>query len=259
MAYDDIQAQIDAGRQQAANELGPPYNVFRLNAQDDTGKTLIAGNQIATSINIFAKVAYGAAIRTSLEAEKQQGIMWYDIIADMSPFLVGDVFVLNDPVYGAGYSSVNFSSPEFKGFALADHSPIKKSLGGRLNCCVTIFRPSILPNANGQWDKTLRDVQPVILNSGVFSLGSVGVTAAQIPAGLMAMGRSYGDKAFTQVPAEQRKSGWELYLPALDGFSAREGDKVIGPDGARYILIIPYTQKVGATGSQWFLEREASG
>ena len=63
-----------------------------------------------------------------LKLKKQQGILWYDIIADMSPFKVGDVFVLNDPVYGQGSSSVNFSSDEFKGFSLSDHSPEKKSL-----------------------------------------------------------------------------------------------------------------------------------
>jgi hypothetical protein len=73
------------------------------------------------------------------------------------------------------------------------------------------------------------------------------------------MGRSYGDRAFTQVPAMQRKSGWELYVPALNGFDVREGDRIVGPDGARYIVIIPFTQKVGTTGGQWFLEREAAG
>ena len=128
-----------------------------------------------------------------------------------------------------------------------------------MNCVVTIFRPSLTPNSGSQWDKTARDVVPVTLASGVFSLGSVGATPTKIPAGLMAMGRSYGDRDFSNVPAEQRKSGWELYIPALKGFDAREGDRVIGPDGARYVVIIPFTQKVGATGGQWFLEREASG
>lgn len=259
MAYDDIQDQIDQGRQQAADELGPPYDVYRIANPDSSGNVLIAGNKIASSINIFVKVAYGASIRASLETEKQQGVIWYSITADMSPFLVGDIFVLNDPVYGAGYSSVNFPNSEFKGFALADHSPIKKSLGCRLNCTVTIGRISEQPNQQGQWDKTNQNLQPVVLMNGIFSLGLVGVVPTQIPAGLMAMGRSYGDRAFTELPGEQRKSGWELYLPALNGFNVREGDRVIGPDGARYIVVIPYTQRVGAAGSQWFLEREAGG
>ena len=260
MGYDEIQDQIDQGRQQAADELGPPYDVYRPRNQDATGKLLTTANKIFSSINVLAKVAYGGAMRQALESEKNQGIIWMDIIADMSPFLVGDVFVLNDPVYGAGYSSVNFANPEFKGFALADHSPIKKALGGRLNCCVTIFRPSTGPGYDGQNDRTKRSGLPVVLKNGIYSVASVSTAApAQLPAGLMSLGRSYGDRAFDAVPAAQRKSGWELYAPGMNGFNIREGDKVYGPDGARYVVVIPYTQNVGATGSQWFLEREAAG
>lgn len=240
----------------AANELGPLYDVYRPTNPDNQGKLLIASNKIATQ-NVFTRIAYGGQMRTSLEAEKQQGIMWYEIVADMSPYKVGDIFVLNDPVYGQGSTSVNFANTDFVGFALASHAPIKKVLGGRLNCEVTIFRPSTGP-VDGQWDKTKTNALPVVLNNSVYGLEANGATATKIPAGLMSVGRSYGDRNFSQVPADQRKSGWELYLPALNGFSAREGDHVIGPDGARYIVIIPYTQKVGTTGSQWFLEREAS-
>lgn len=256
MSYDEIQDLIDEGRQLAAEELGPPHDVYRFLNPDINGNVLIAGNKIASLISIYTKIGYGGGIRTSFEAEKQQGIIWYEIIADMSPFRLGDVFILNDPVYGAGYSSVNFPTNEFKGFALADHSPIKKALGGRLNCTVTIFRPSVGPNSNMQWDKNKDWLDPLVLANGAWGLGVRGATPTKVPAGLTAMGRTYGDKMFSS-PAAKRGSGWELYVPALKGFDAQEGDKIVGPDGARYTLIIPYTQKVGATGSQWFLEREA--
>lgn len=258
MDYVTIQQKLDYGRGKEAQVLGPPYDVYRMNSQDSDGNVLISANQIATSVKVRCKVAYGASIRTSLESEKNQGIIWYEICADMSPFLVGDIFVLNDPVYGQGYSSVNFETDEFKGFALADHSPMKKSLGGRLNCTVQILRPSLLPNSSGQWDRATNFL-PVTLTAGVFELGQVNTIPANIPAGLVALGRSYGSQAFMHVPAEQRKSGWELYMPALNGFNIREGDRIIGTDGAKYIVIIPYTQYVGTTGAQWFLEREAAG
>ena len=73
MAYDDIQQQIDSGRQQAANELGPPYNVFRMVNADSGGNVLIANNQIATSLSILTRIAYGGQVRTSFEAEKTAG------------------------------------------------------------------------------------------------------------------------------------------------------------------------------------------
>lgn len=259
MSYDDIQDQIDEGRQQAAEELGPPHDVYRMVNQGTDGSVLIAGNKIATGVSIFTKIAYGAEIRSSFEAERQQGVLWYSIIADMSPFKVGDIFIVNDPVYGRGYSSVNFVTTEFKGFALADHSPVKKALGGRLNTTVNVLRPSKGPNDKAQFDKTVNNATPLVLTAGAFDFGDVGDVAAKIPAGLVSTGKSYGDRSFQQVPAEQRKSGWQLYMPALSGFKVREGDRIVAADGAAYIVVVPYVQAVGASGAQWFLERERAG
>lgn len=258
MSYDQIQKLIDMGNGFASKELGPPHDVYRI-SNNSSGNVIQDSNRIATGVKIFTKIAYGGGVRESLETEKNQGILWYKIIGDLRPFRVGDIFVVNDPHYGEGFSAPNFPVDEFKGFALADHSPIKKALGGHLNCNITIFRPSTVPSVDGQWDKTSRSANPVVLTAGEFALGDTDSIPAQIPAGLLALGRSYGDRVFTQVPAEHRKSGWELYVPVLKGFDVREGDKIVGPDGARYIVIIPYTKKVGATGSQWFLEREAAG
>jgi hypothetical protein len=257
MSYDDIQDIIDEGLGFAADELGPPHDVYRV-GPSSSGDVIQESNKIASGVNIFTKVAYGAGARESLETEKQQGIIWEKVIADMRPYRVGDVFVLNDPVLGQGYSSVNFATTEFKGFALADHSPLKKALAGRLNCTVNIFRPGAGVNADDQFDRTVDNAAPVILSNGTFSLGQVNALPSRVPAGLMAL-RSYGERMFDQSPAEKRRSAWMLYTPALKGFTIHEGDRIIGPDGARYVVIIPYTQQVGATGSQWFLEREAPG
>lgn len=258
MTYDQIQNFIDMGNGFEAQQLGPPYDVYRVTGSS-SGNVIQSGNKIASAVPVVTSVGYGTKVRQSLDTEHNQGIIWYEIVTDLRNFLVGDIFVLNDPKYGQGSSSVNFSTNQFKGFALSDHEPMKQALGGRLNCNVTIFRPSAAPNSSGQWDKTKLNAQPVILNSGTFSLGSVGNTPAQIPAGLIALGRSYGDRSFLEVPGEQRKSGWELYVPPLNGFNVKDGDRIVGPDGARYIVVIPYTQVVGTTGGQWFLEREASG
>lgn len=252
MDYVGIQKKLDYGRGKEASKLGAPYDAYRVSSAS-SGNVIQDSNKIVSGVRIYTKVDSGSAKETS----HQLGIMWYQIIADMSPFLVGDVFVLNDPVYGAGYSSVPFTTKEFNGFALADHSPIKKSLGGRLNINIQILRLNVATTAQGQWDKTLNSAQPVVLKNGLFGIGDVGQTGAWIPAGLMAT-KTDRDKAFDQVPAQQRKSSWELYLPALNGFDIREGDRIVDANGARYIVIVPYTQHVGASGSQWTLEREVS-
>lgn len=260
MSYDEIFPLIDMGKGFAAQELGVPHDVYRLTDPDSDGSVLTQTNLISAQVKVFTRIAYGASIRTSFEGEKQQGILWYEIVADMRPFLVGDIFVLNDPVYGQGYSSVNFATEDFKGFALADHSPIKKTLGGRLNTFVKIFRLSKTPDPNTKdWNNTRKNSLPVTLSSGTFSLGAASDTPTLIPAGLMSTGKSYGDRIFDQKPGDQRKSGWELYIPALNGFQIREGDRIEAMDGSRYVVIVPYTQYVGATGSQWFLEREVPG
>lgn len=259
MDYAGIQQKLDYGRGKEAQKLGVPHNVFRMQNPDASGNVLIAGNQIGTAIKAFTKIAYGAGVRDSFEAERVQGILWYQVIADLRPYLVGDIFIVNDPLYGQGFSSVNFSTNQFKGFALADHSPIKTALAGRIDTTVQIYRPTVAVNGSGQWDLTSTGSQPLVLSNGAFSLGTVGAIATKIPAGLVASGKSYGNQAFSQVPGGQRKSGWELYVPALNGFNVHEGDIVIGPDGAKYLVVVPYTQFVGASGSQWFLERQAAG
>lgn len=257
MSYDQIQDLIDQGRQFAADELGQPFDVYRM-AVYGNGDLIQSSNKIASSINIFYRVAYGTLVRTSFESERQQGTVWYDIVADMSPFKVGDVFILNDPVYGAGSSSVPFNTSQFKGFALADHSPVKKAIGGRLDITAQFYRPSKMPDQQGRWQNVQKTGLPICFKSGVMQVGLANDTASKIPIGLIATGRSYGERLFDQVPSDPKHSSWMCYIPALAPFEFREGDKLVTADGARYLVVVPYTQFVGASGSQFFLEREVS-
>lgn len=253
--YDVIQQNIDKGRGYAAKVLGPPHDVYRIGANSN-GNFFDDDNKIATAVPVLTKVAYGGGLRQALETERQQGIIWYEVIGDMRPFLIGDVFLNTDPIYGAGHTGVTFETKEFKGFALADHSPIKKALAGRVNQLVKIYRLSKVTDSKQRWDRTRENDEPVILQNGQFCLGQNGQEATHIPVGLISTGKSYGDRVLDSMPAEQRKSGWELYMPALNGFRIREGDRIEANDGVRYVVIVPYTQYVGASGSQWFLERE---
>lgn len=253
MSYKQIQKQIDQGLGFAARELGTPHDVYRISSTS-TGNVIAPANKVASGVKAFTKIAYGGGVRESFEGEKLQGILWYRVIADLRNFKVGDVFVSRDTAYGPGHSSVTFDQDEqFKGFAIADHSPIKKALAGRINCTVEIHRPLNEPDPRGRFDRTKESALPLVLNAGSFAF--VAGQACKLPAGLMAQGRTYGERTYEGVPAEKRRSSWTLYLPAMD-IKIREGDRVTGPDGSRYIVLIPFTQMVGASGSQWLLERE---
>lgn len=257
MAYDEIQDLIDQGRQFAADELGPPFDIYRV-AANANGDVIQSGNKIASGINIFFRIAYGTLVRSSFESERQQGMLWYDLVADMSPFQVGDVFVQNDPVYGLGSSSAPFNTSQFKGFALADHSPVKKAIGGRLDTTAQFYRPSKVPDSQGRWPNVQKTGLPICFKSGALQVGISSDTASKIPVGLISTGRSYGDRTFDQVPGDPKRSSWMCYVPALSSFEFREGDRFITADGARYFIIVPYTQFVGASGSQLFVEREVA-
>lgn len=254
--YDSIQKQIDSGLGFAAAALGVPHDVYRI-GNSSSGNVLVEANRIATGVKMLTKIAYGTAIRESLEAEKTPGIMWYRVIGSLRNYRVGDIFVVNDPKYGAGFSTVNFDTPDYKGFALADRSPIKKALGGRLNTVIEIYRTSSKPDTGGRWPAKPDQGDPVVLKNGKFSIGQAGDPACQIPAGLVASGKSYGNQSISGLPGDSLKSsGWQLYVPALDGFIVHEGDRIVASDGSRYMVVVPYTQTVGASGGQWFLQRE---
>jgi hypothetical protein len=255
MTYIDVQNQIQAGLRLAANEIGVPHSIYRVGSQSN-GDVLNAENLIAQNVLVRTTVAYGGQMRLALETEKQMGMLWYNLVFDCRPFQVGDIFVNTDPVYNAGATGVSYPTLEFKGFALADRSPEKKNLGGRLNLQAYINRMSAGPDSSDRYDRTNLNAQPLILTNGQFALGTPGETGSLIPMGLLTSGRSYGDRAFDQIPGEERKSGWVCYVPPLPGFHFKAGDRIITELGARYTVIVPFGQEIGASGFQLFLERE---
>lgn len=253
----DIQVAIEEGRDAVAEVLGSPFKVYRIT--DTSNGNLIADeNLINEELFVFTKLGSGTDFKSSLETEKLPGIFWYVCSADFTDYLVGDVFILNEDVYGAGFSSVSFATDQFNGFALAQHMVLKKALGGRLIREIKVFRLNDEPDADKRWSQNRDNSLPLTLRDGQYVFGAKDEDADLIPVGLMATGRSYGDRSFEQVPSMARKSGWECYVPPLPGFSWREGDRIETFDGARFTVVVPYEQLTGTCGAQLFLEREVA-
>ncbi len=260
MDYISIQQKMDYGRGKEGSVLGPPHDVYRITSQDSQGNTLIAANKIASGVKVRTKIAYGALVRSSFEGDRQQGILWYDVKGDMSVYKVGDIFQLNDPVYGLGSAMVDYESDQYKGFSLADHSPMKSTIGGRLTTTARFYRMNNQGvDAKKRFGSTEQTGLPQRISSGLVSLGAVDEVPGLFPIGLSATGRPYGEKEFSTLPGDLKRSGWVAYVPAFKGLKFREGDRLIAADGSSYSVIVPFLQEVGATGWQLFLEREASG
>lgn len=256
--YVDLQDYFETGRGKAAEIFGVPADVYRL-GNTAGGNYLDDANKIDTATNLFFKGATAKELRADLETDPRLGTSWFVMIADFSLYQVGDIFVVQDPFFGAGHTAVSWATTEYRGFALAQHGEAKKSFAARLNTTIQISRLEC-DSVDGTYFASGTDQgQPLILADGAFMLGGIGDAPTAIPVGLISTGRTYGDKTLSDIPGDQHNSAWYCYVPPLNGFSFREGDQITAADGAIYRVLIPYHQDVGAVGSQLFLERQSAG
>jgi hypothetical protein len=254
--YVTIQQKIDHGRQIGAQKVGQPYSVYRL-GPNSNGNFLDPGNLVASNVPVMRR---SVPDTKSLETAVRQGTHWYELIGSFSPFLVGDVFVQTDPVYGPGATSVDFQTDQINAFCLASHAPIKKSIGGRIDRTVTIYRPQVGPTADARgpfFMETLDQAEPLRILNGQCIIDAPGAKPAQIPAGFMIYYRPYGHDQFApQTKGMTKPTLWFVYIPPLPGFIFREGDRIVEPTGERYVVYNPYRQDTGQAGFQLVVERE---
>ncbi len=277
-----IQWQIDKGRGKAASALGGPFNVFRLLNSAATN-FLDPANLIATNYPIYHVQKSPGAFRGSYEGINV-GEPLFDVIGNMQPFFVGDVFIdadlpyvpwggpltadsnanINNPSitadvgqsgYGAGATSVTFPTLEIYGFCLGFHGPIKKSIGARLDRLAQVYRLPTSPGANGYWSASKNASLPIILTNGEFSVGTLGQTASFIPVGLAARPRWKSD-LIKSIPTSTGELEYYCYVPPLPGFSFQESDRIVLQDGSVYVVQLPWEQQVGFVGSQLAVQRE---
>lgn len=262
--YARIQHHIDKGLGLAAKKLGPPYSVYRITNTSSGdypgGWTLLATNQ-----PFFHRRVNDKKLESALQSA---GTLWYQIIGNVEPYLLGDVFLLTDPPYspgrsyGAGATSVA-GTIEFNAFALAWHAPVNEPVGGRLDRRAGIYRPSLNPaqldDGSSYWKSTHDNDTPLILTNGQYAFGTPGATASWVPVGLASTNRVTGDILFApKTPGMTDAIRYYAYLPPLPGYTPSEGDAIITEDGARYLVVHPYTQNAGVVGSQLVVKRMIS-
>jgi hypothetical protein len=225
---------------------------------DNSGDYIQSANLLASNIRSFRRIN---STKTDQESPAHSfGTLFYEILVDATFYELGDVFVENDPFYGQGGTEVEFTTDQFEAYCLAFHGPVKKVIAARIDRNAFIYRPAQGPDATGYYSPTINaNVQPLICTAGIWGLGTVGAQAAKVPVGVMAMPRDR-DAAFPpKVPGDTGQTVYFIYVPPLNGFNPREGDRVIldgtATTGTRYVVRHPYQQQAGAVGSQLMCNR----
>lgn len=250
--YASIQERIDHGRGVGANHIGQPYSVYRISSTS-SGDVISASNLIQENFNAYRREFEDED--GSLETSFKISTYWYELMADASTLLVGDILIQTDNVYGAGSTLVNYATDQFDGVCMVNHAPLKKIIGARLDRNATFYRPATVPLPSGDMDSTLNSASPLVLSNGTFSFGTAGQTASKIPVGFMPDMKETG-RIFTQTPNMIGNTNWICYVIPLPGVVLREGDRMVTDRGSRYVVVNPYRQEAGVVGSQFVVRRE---
>lgn len=248
--YTSIMDHIDRGRGIAADHLGVPFDVYRPNF-NTASEYLDPANVIAQNYNVFRRQKESV---DSVEGTKVKSIIW-DIVGDMSSFLLGDVFVQSDPIYGVGSTIVRFQTQQILAFCLAMHAPVKKSVGVFLDRLASVLRPVSGTDPNGYLAGDYTNTQPVVLQNGQFVLGTQGAPGCLIPCGINVSER-WRAELYKGLPATTGIAVWYLYLPPLPGMSIKEGDYIQTQDGAVYQVQAPIEQQTGFVGNMLSCTRQ---
>jgi hypothetical protein len=234
----------DFGIGVAGRQLGPPCSIYRPIV---TGDWIQGGNLVVSNYYAWRRISVSKADQES--PAHTFGTLFFELIVDLTNFFVGDLFIENDPFYGTGGTAVDFTTVQFPAHCVASHAPNKTPIGARIDRTALFYRPVTGTDTNGFFSPTLnQNVQPIICTSGVFSLGTVGSAACRIPVGMMAMPRDR-DTVYKGAPGDTGVSVWFCYVPPLNGFNPRPGDRIVTSAG-RYVVKHPYQQQVGIVGSQ---------
>jgi hypothetical protein len=256
--YQSLTPHVWHGRGHAARNVGVPYNTYRVTVAS-TGDYITVANQVATNFYVLRRVLKGGG---SFETTTAFKTLWYEFVGDSTGFLIGDVFVQSDPIYGTGDTVVSYPTQQFDALCLAFNPPIgKKVLAARVDRLATIYRPSQTPTAGSTpyFDSTLDNAIPLVLIAGVFSF-QLGGTAANIPIGVMPTPRIPGDSQFKPgVPGMVGVPDFFIYVPPLNGVDIMEGDRIVDADGSRYVVHTPWIQQAGVSGNQLGCKREIAG
>jgi hypothetical protein len=261
-SYAKIALKVDKGRGVAAKNLGQPFAAYRVSGSS-SGDWPDGWQVVTPSFPLFRR---RMSSEGKIETGMTRGTLWFELIANMNDYVLGDVFLQTDQdfqpgvAYGPG-ATLLYDTDQFEAIGFAMHMPVGKSIGARLDHRIRIYRPNVAPGTDSggfnYWKSTFDNDTPLVLTQGTFAFGAVGATASLVPAGFSAYDRQYGENLFgPKVPGMPKPSRYFCYIPPLPGWTPTEGDAVITEDGARYVVELPYNQEAGVVGSQLVLHRQ---
>jgi hypothetical protein len=268
--YASVQRHIDYGRGKASAKLGQPYVGYRVGASS-AGDFPDAWAALTSHGRSPFPLFWRRMPETKIDVALPRAAIYHEIVDDMSPFLVGDIFVLADAPYvpnvsyGAGATSLSQGTMQLTAMCLALHQPVGKSVGVRLDRCGGIYRPNTAPltfaDASTYWASTHDNDLPLVLSGGnyAFAAGAAGQPGSLVPVGFTADHRKSERIFGPGVPGMVTPIRFIIYIPPLPGYSPREGDAVITEDGARYVMSSPFTQETGVVGTLTLCERKIAG
>ncbi len=249
--YARIQRIIDRGRGLAANVVGQPGNVYRLQSTV-SGAFVQADTEQLINFMVLRKVVEGGL---SMETHEGMGLVYFMLVCDLTYLETGDVWIQNDPFYGKGATLVDYTTNEFVGICVAHHAVAKPSYGIQLNRLATYVRPSSAPDGTGYYQSGMNGGQPLQIVNGAASFGAVGATADAIPIGLNPTSRPKKDQMKPYVPGMTGEADYFCYVPPIPGFIPQEGDYIQTLNGSRYIVEIPWHLEAGIVGSSMSVRR----
>lgn len=255
MNYVRAQNLIDKGRGQAAKRLGQPYDIYRIQANSATNY-LDPENKIFSGYLVLRRPNRGLGL---IEGTLLTAVPW-ESMGDFRPWLLGDVFLQNDPVFGAGYTLVTFETLEYDAFCLAFHGPVKKTMAARLDRFASVYRPlsGNSADASGYLSGGLDTSSPLQLVTGNFQFNSdPAATPAMIPMGFSSHIRARGD-LYPDIPTSTGTPVYMLYMPPVPGYLPKEGDRIVAQDGSQYVIHVPFEQEAGYVGYQLTVTRQVA-
>lgn len=251
-AYTQWQILQDYGQGLGAIIAGQPFQIFRCSASGDYVQT---ANKLYDTYATCYEKARSDDLR-GLVTDTRQGTFWFAIRTDMTPLLVGDIFILNDPWYGQGANYVEFPTNQFVGFCFAGHGVLKTPIGARLDRQVKIYRAANEPDGL-YFESTIHNARPLVCTSGTWALAANGATPSYVPAGFQPDNKGKG-LAYNDIGDQPRASAMKIYIPPLKGFLFKENDIIEAQNGDRYRVINPFFQNSDIVGNQLVCDRVVS-
>ena len=248
--YASIQQIIDTGRGYAANVLGQPGSVYRLNPEV-SGDFLQPGTAILTNFPVIRKVVPGGL---AMETHEGMGLVYYNLVCDLNYLEVGDVWYQTDPYYGEGGTEVDYATDEFVGVCLVNHGVAKPAIGMQVHRFVHIFRGQTGVSSDGYAQTFQQDALALTISGGT-AVFSNSQPPDWVPAGFQPVSRPKGPQLRPYVPGATEVTEYFIYVPPMQGYEPLEGDIIQTLNGSRYIVTIPWHLETGISGNSMLARR----